>query len=319
LSNPLRKASLTKMIRSTIRTVLIFALFFPSFLSLSCKTIGQVRALDKEGRAFYSQVGYIISRKEKKIFLELPPANRGKFIEEFWKRRDPDPETKENEFKEEYLTRIATANKLFRGGGKEGFIQDRGRIFILLGSPDEMYTESVGKFANAKSYEIWNYQIQHQIQLTFVDFNGDGEYTLIRPDTRALQIINSAQTRLQNPGSSDEELFDFSADVKQEETVFLLIRIPYRNFWFKEAGENKLEQTLAVDLKVIDSSGKEIWRHQQDYDLVVREEEAEKLSGKEYSIRIPLEFKKGSYTGDLTLDDRVGERTQKKRLAFTIE
>jgi GWxTD domain-containing protein len=319
LSNPLKRTSPAKMIRSAIRTALVVSCFLPSFLSLSCKTIGQVRALDKGSRDFYSQVRYIISRKEKKIFLELPPADRGKFVEEFWKRRDPSPETAENEFKEEYLARIRTANKLFRGGGKEGFIQDRGRIFILLGPPDERDTEAVGKFANAKSYEIWNYQIHHQIQLTFVDLSGDGEYALMRPDTRVLQIINSAQTRLQNPGPSDEELLDFSAEVKHEETVFLLIKIPYKNFWFKDAGENELADTLAVDLKVIDASGKEIWRHQKDYDLVVREEDAKKLSGKEYSIRIPLDLEKGSYTADLTLDDRVGERTQKKRLAFTIE
>lgn len=319
MSIPLKKTSPKKIIRSGIRTVLIFSFFLPSFLTLSCKTIGLERALDKESRAFYSQVRYIISRKEKKIFLELPPADRGKFIEEFWKRRDPDPETEENEFKEEYLGRIETADKLFRGGGKEGFIQDRGRIFILLGPPDEMYTEPVGKYANAKSYETWNYLIQHQIQLTFVDFSGDGEYTLIRPDTWAMQIINSAQAKLQNPVSSDEELFDFSAEVKQEETVFLLIKIPYRNFRFKDTGENTLEHTLAVDLKVIDSSGKEIWRHQQDYDLAFCEEEAKKLFGHDYSIRIPLDLEKGSYNAHLTLEDRVGERTQKKKLGFTIE
>lgn len=319
MSIPLKKTSPTKIIRSGIRTVLLFFFFLPAFLTLSCKTIGLVRALDKESRVFYSQVRYIISRKEKKIFLELPPADRGKFIEDFWKRRDPDPETEENEFKDEYLGRIATANKLFRGGGKEGFIQDRGRIFILLGPPDEIDTQPVGRFAEARSYEVWTYQTRYQIQLAFVDTNGDGEYTLIPPDSLAMQLINSAQARFQDSGSFGQELFDFDAEVKQEETVFLLIKIPYRNFWFKDAGENKLEHTLTVDLKVIDSSGKEIWRHQQDYNLVFREEEAENLFGHDYSIRIPLDFEKGSYNADLTLDDRVGERTQKKRLAFTIK
>lgn len=319
MSISLKKTSPTKIIRSGIRTVLIFSFFLPSFLTLSCKTIGLERALDKESRAFYSQVRYIISRKEKKIFLELPPADRGKFIEEFWKRRDPDPETEENEFKEEYLGRIETANKLFRGGGKEGFIQDRGRIFILLGPPDEMYTEPVGKYSDARSYEIWNYLIRHQIQLTFVDSSGDGEYTLISPDTRAMQVINSAQTRLQNPGSSGEERYDFSAEAKQEDTVFLLIKVPYRNFWLKEREKNVSEHWLAVDLTVIDSSGKEVWRHQQEYDFAFHEEETGKSPPREYTIRIPLDLEKGSYNAYLTLDDRLGERPQHKIWTFTIK
>jgi len=319
LSSLSKETSPAQRIGRAMRAFLGIFLFLPLFLALSCKTMELVRALDKESRAFTSQVRYIISQKEMKIFLELPPADREKFIEEFWKRRDPDPETEENEFKDEYLGRIATANKLFRGGGKEGFIQDRGRIFILLGPPDEIDTEPVGKYAGAKSYEVWNYLIQNQIRLTFVDINGDGEYTLIRPDARAMQIINSAQARLQHPGSSDQELFDFSAEVKQGETVFLLIKIPYKNLWFKEAGGGKSEQTLTVDLKVISSSGKEAWRHQQDYHLAFGDENAKKLAGQSYAIEIPLDLAKGSYNADLTLNDRVGERTQTKRLAFSIE
>jgi GWxTD domain-containing protein len=308
-----------KIIRSATRVILISSFFLPFFLTLSCKTVGLVRALDKESQSFYSQVRYIISRKEEKIFLELSPADRGKFIEDFWKRRDPTPETEKNEFKEEYLGRVATANKFFRGGGKEGFLQDRGRVFILLGPPDEMYTEPVGMHAEAKSYEIWNYMTPYQIQLTFVDFSGDGEYTLITPSTWATQIINSAQTRLQNPGSYDEEPFDFSAGVIQEETIFLLIKIPYRNFWLKTREKNVSRYPLAVDLTVMDSSGKEVWHHQQEYDLAFHEEETDKSSPRDYSIRIPLDLEKGSYNAYLTLEDRLGERPQYKIWSFTIK
>ncbi|MBN2198561.1 MAG: GWxTD domain-containing protein [Candidatus Aminicenantes bacterium] len=163
-----------------------------------------VRALNTESRDFYSQVRYVITKEEDETFLRLPAEEREAFIREFWLKRDPDPETEKNEFQEEYLSRIETANKLFRGGGKEGFIQDRGRILILLGPPDEIISEPVGKYADARSYEAWNYLTRHQIQLVFVDANGDGEYTLVRPDTRAMQIINRAQQRLRNPAPEED-------------------------------------------------------------------------------------------------------------------
>lgn len=319
MSVPLKKTSPTQQIRPAIRAALVFSCFFPLFFTLSCKTVSLERALDKESRAFYSQVRYIISPQEKKIFLELPAAERKAFIEEFWKRRDPDPETEENEFKKEYLGRIATANKLFRGGGKEGFIQDRGRIFILLGPPDDIYAEPVGRHMGAKSYETWDYLDPYHIQLAFVDFSGTGEYTLVTPNTWAMQVINSAQARLQNPESADEDQLDFSAEVKQEEAVFLLITIPYRNFWLREREENAPEQSLMVDLTVMDSTGKEVGRHRQEYDLAVPVDERDKSSPSDCSIRIPLDLKKGSYNAYLTLEDRLGERPQHKIWTFKIE
>lgn len=62
---------------------------------------------------FLSKVRYIINKKERKIFLELPDSEKERFKDEFWERRDPDPETEENEFKMEYFNRIEKANDLF--------------------------------------------------------------------------------------------------------------------------------------------------------------------------------------------------------------
>src|SRR5262245_28107585 len=57
-------------------------------------------------------VTYIITDEEKKAFKKLANDDeRERFIEEFWRRRDPDPDTEENEFKEEYYERIAYANE----------------------------------------------------------------------------------------------------------------------------------------------------------------------------------------------------------------
>jgi len=307
-----------RFLRPARRAVLPILLFIVAALGWSCKTVGRINALDKDSRAFYSQVRYIISAEEQKVFLALPPADRPAFIEDFWKRRDPDPETEKNEFKEGYLARIATANKLFRGGGKDGFIQDRGRILILLGSPDEISTNPVAKYSGARAYETWDY-LGHQIRLTFVDMTGDGEYTLVQPDTRALQIINSAQTRLQNPASTGEEHYDFSAEIRQEDSVFALITIPYRNFWLNGKETGPQGHQVSIELTVMDPSGKEIWRHEKDYELASPGAGAEQSPPRDYSIRIPLQIGPGSYSAYLTLDDRLRDKRQYKTWAFTVK
>ena len=81
-------------------------------------------------------VTYIITDEERKAFKKLATDDeREHFIEEFWRRRDPDPDTDENEFKEEYYERIAYANENF-ASGIPGWKTDRGRIWIMYGKPD---------------------------------------------------------------------------------------------------------------------------------------------------------------------------------------
>jgi GWxTD domain-containing protein len=80
-------------------------------------------------------VTYIITDEERKAFKKLATDDeRERFIEEFWRRRDPDPDTDENEFKEEYYERIAYANEHF-SSGIPGWKTDRGRIWIMYGKP----------------------------------------------------------------------------------------------------------------------------------------------------------------------------------------
>ena len=92
------------------------ALLFFSFLLLlaSCTLNKSGKNLDPESKKFLSQVTYVITKEERKIFLNLPPSERKGFIDEFWKRRDPNPDTEENEFKDEYFKRIEEANHLFK-------------------------------------------------------------------------------------------------------------------------------------------------------------------------------------------------------------
>ncbi len=136
---------------------------------------------------------YIILPEEREAFNQLgTEEEREQFIEQFWLRRDPTPDTVENENKEEHYRRIAYANERFSSGIR-GWESDRGKIYIMYGPPDEiegspaggMYDrpmEEGGGATMAHAYEKWRYrnldEIGTNVTLEFVDIAGSGEYRL---------------------------------------------------------------------------------------------------------------------------------------------
>jgi GWxTD domain-containing protein len=150
-------------------------------------------------------VTYIITDEERKAFKKLATDDeREKFIEEFWRRRDPDPDTDENEFKEEYYERIAYANEHF-ASGIPGWKSDRGRIWIMYGKPDERETHPSGGPYDRPSYEgggttttypfeSWFYRylpgVGSGIEIEFVDPTGSGEYRIARNPNEKDAMLN---------------------------------------------------------------------------------------------------------------------------------
>jgi len=89
-------------------------------------------------------VVWIITDEEKAAFKQLSnDEERDSFIEAFWQRRDPTPDTEENEYKEEHYQRIAYANEHF-AAGIPGWKSDRGRIYIMYGKADEIESHPSG-------------------------------------------------------------------------------------------------------------------------------------------------------------------------------
>ena len=144
-------------------------------------------------------VKYIITAEEKDIFLKLQTeSERENFIEQFWRRRDPDPSTSFNEYKEEYFRRIAYANERFKSG-IPGWTTDRGRIYIMFGPPNGKKTHEGGHyrrepwegggFTAAFPFEVWRYDyiegVGSEIEIEFVDPSMTGEFRLARnPDEK---------------------------------------------------------------------------------------------------------------------------------------
>jgi GWxTD domain-containing protein len=167
-------------------------------------------------------VAYIITDEERKAFKKLVTDDeRERFIEEFWRRRDPDPDTDENEFREEYYERIAYANEHF-ASGIPGWKSDRGRIWIMYGKPDETEThpsggsyqrepQEGGGSTTTYPFEKWFYRylpgVGSGVEIEFVDPTGSGEYRIARnPDEKdaLLTIPGAGLTLAEEMGLSNK-------------------------------------------------------------------------------------------------------------------
>jgi GWxTD domain-containing protein len=150
-------------------------------------------------------VEYIITSDEKKAFKALKTdEERENFIDGFWRRRDPNPDTEENEYREEYYERIAYANEHF-ASGIPGWRTDRGRIYITFGKPDSVESHPTGGSYDRPSYEgggstttypfeVWFYRhldnVGDGIEIEFVDPTGTGEYRIARSPNEKDALLN---------------------------------------------------------------------------------------------------------------------------------
>src|SRR5207253_4771929 len=176
-------------VRAFAASCLALGLFQPAAICF------QNSKLRKELESSYKKwldqdVGYIISNEERQAWTRLATdEEREQFIEQFWLRRDPSPDTIENEFKEEHYRRIAYANERF-ASGIPGWKTDRGRIYIIWGPADEIEShpsggsydrppEEGGGSTSTYPFEKWRYRylegIGNDVILEFVDPSGSGE------------------------------------------------------------------------------------------------------------------------------------------------
>ncbi len=163
-------------------------------------------------------VRWIITDQEKKAFLSLSnDEERDAFIENFWRRRNPNPDSPENEFREEHYRRIAYANEHY-AAGKPGWMTDRGHIYIAFGPPDstdshpsggnyERPLEEGGGETSTYPFETWHYRylegIGENIDIEFVDpcMCGDYHMTIDRSEKDALlHVPNAGQTLYEQMG-----------------------------------------------------------------------------------------------------------------------
>jgi len=167
-------------------------------------------------------VAYIITDEERAAFKRLQTdEEREQFIEQFWLRRDPTPDTVENEFKEEHYRRIAYANEHF-ASGIPGWKTDRGRIYIMYGPPDEIDDHSSGGFyerppeegggeTSTYPFQDWRYRyiegIGNNVIIEFVDPTMSGEFHMTMDPSEKdalLYVPGAGLTLMEQLGMSDK-------------------------------------------------------------------------------------------------------------------
>jgi GWxTD domain-containing protein len=179
--------------------------------------------LSKEMKRWLDEdVRWIITDEEMLAFKQLSnDEERDQFIEQFWLRRDPTPDTVENEFKEEHYRRIAYANEHYQSG-KAGFRTDRGRVYVIFGPPDEIEAHPTGGYYQRPAeegggststfpFEIWRYRyledIGQEINIEFVDtcMCSDYHMTIDRSEKDALlNVPNAGQTWYEEMGLANK-------------------------------------------------------------------------------------------------------------------
>jgi GWxTD domain-containing protein len=177
------------------------------------------KELDSQYKKWLDEdVVYIISPEERSAFLHLATnEEREQFIEQFWQRRNPDPDSADNTFKEEHYRRIAYVNEHF-SSGIPGWKADRGRIYIMWGPPDEIESHPSGGSYNRPSsegggetstypFEDWRYRylegIGENVELEFVDPTMSGEYKLTTDPSEKdalLMVPGAGLTQMESMG-----------------------------------------------------------------------------------------------------------------------
>ncbi len=171
-----------------------------------------------------NDVSLIITDEERQAFKQLSNDDeRDNFIEQFWLRRDPTPDTVENEFKEEHYQRIAYANEHF-AAGKPGWKTDRGQMYVKFGPPDQIDSHpSGGTYQRPMSegggetstfpFETWRYRylegpnLGNEVEIEFVDtcMCGDYHMTMDRSEKDALlHVPGAGQTLYESMGLADK-------------------------------------------------------------------------------------------------------------------
>jgi GWxTD domain-containing protein len=134
-----------------------------------------IQLTEEMAENFYHMVYHYLTKQERELYNTLELSGKNVFMYQYWKNRDPDPETPENEYQQEVFRRWAHICANY-GGVEDAWKRDRGRIYMKYGEPLEI--EKHLHDIETKAHEIWIYQ-QNNMQFVFVDLRMTGKFTLV--------------------------------------------------------------------------------------------------------------------------------------------
>ncbi len=264
--------------------------------------------LKVEEKEFLSKVRYIITKEEKKNFLSIPPSERQAFIEEFWKKRDPVPENEVNEFRDEYFKRIEEANKLF---GKNGWLQDRGMVYILLGPPTERYTYPMGRYHGDLPTEIWYYGF---FPIVFVDYYWSGTYQLTPLSAYQIAQINISQATMGPEFKVSKINIDFEIKIERN---LLQLEIPYKSISLKKR-DSEFFTILSISI-IIKKEKEAVFRKCEEIMLNFTLDDIKNLKSSFHTLSYNVNLEKGIYEIEVVLKNLSDNSSKRKIEKIEIE
>jgi len=272
-----------------------------------------------KGDMFYLQTQFIMLDEEIDIYKNLPDSeSRTQFQSDFWKRRDPDPYTEENEFKKEFEDRITYANRWFREPRRpqQGWDTERGRILLALGQPNK---REWGSFVDSENYRLagvrstgsmerWEY-LDYEMVLFFADESGFGDFRLLQPPAQLMSSMELAKSTYLMSQVERKNRITFHA-VFRDDKLFVTVPVTRATF-IPEDG--KMKAKLAVSIVIYVDFRKQESKSEV---LEILETEAEILKMKELEISIPLQLKEGRNLLDISVNDVLSKNAARRFLTL---
>ena len=211
--------------------------------------------LDPESQKFFDTARLVMSSEESDIFTHLPDAAaRREFIVDFWAKRDPLPDSPDNEFKLAFESRVEYANKRFREGGP-GYNTDRGRIYIFMGPPDKTEEMFSHQDPEIRGQILWWIYYGYELGIEFIDERGTGQFRIRRYTGdffEAMDLMKLGQ-RVGADGIFRRNAVKFKADYNPEKGE-ITVTLPADGVAFRD-GEKGVQVDLEFLIDIYEDQG----------------------------------------------------------------
>jgi GWxTD domain-containing protein len=270
--------------------------------------------LDPESAKFYQSARLIMSKEEVKIFERLPDAeSRKEFIADFWLKRDPDPDTPDNEYKKEFEARVAYVNKRFNKEGGAAINTDRGRVYIFMGPPDkeEGFPPQMG--GSVRGFVYWWSYYDNQMAVEFSDADGSGKYRItdVEGDFWSAMDFMKLGTSVRADDVFSKKFVKFET-VYDEAARELEVRLPVKGLMFRENDEGRLQIDLRFLIYIYPDKGTGKEKFEEARSLVVTD--AERDAMKTAAFRFPRALGPGTSYVDVIVMGKEGMKGKIRQL-----
>ncbi len=266
----------------------------------------------KEKEKVFDELMLIMTKQEKKEFKKIDSQEElRKFVEDFWRRRDPDPSDERNEVKETYYKRMEETKRLFREPGRKPWLTDRGRVYMILGRPT-FWKKEVMQKGTTENYERWDYEDLHLV-IFFVDRHGMGKYELSQPSPKFIDIYEHERKFFLPRATKVSMTLSVEIDRKAKK---LYIHIPLNSFAFTKK-EGKFYANFLLRFSYGHPQEAQPRTFEQKMSVGVSAKDI-KAGNKEITIPLSIAPLKGEYVIIIEIEDLVSGNKVSKTYKLKI-